>query len=168
MENSAEAERFSEGKNKMEFDEVKQLIDIMNNNDLSEIEVEKDGLKIRLKKNTAGSVTIPAPLVNMSPAPAAKPEAPAQMPEEAPGKSGLVAITSPIVGTFYEAPSPDANPYVEVGSVVEPETVVCIIEAMKVMNEIKAEVDGRIVERLVASGEAVEFGQTLFLVDPEV
>ena len=78
-----------------------------------------------------------------------------------------VEIKSPIVGTFYEAPSPDSDPYVEAGAHVDPQTVVCIIEAMKVMNEIRAEVSGTIVERLVKTGQAVEYGQALFRVKPE-
>ena len=152
----------------MEFDEVQQLIDLMDKNDLSEVEIEKEGLKIRLKKNTQDVVTVSTPMASVpSPAPA-NPEASLEEEEEAVSKSGLIPITSPIVGTFYEAPSPDANSYVEIGDVVEADTVVCIVEAMKVMNEIKAEAEGRIEQKLVANGEAVEFGQTLFLVNPNV
>ena len=80
---------------------------------------------------------------------------------------GLLEIKSPIVGTFYEAPSPDSEPYVEAGSHVDPQTVVCIIEAMKVMNEIKAEVSGTVVEKTAANGQAVEYGQVLFRVRPD-
>ena len=95
-----------------------------------------------------------------------------QMPTngQAPGtakREDLLEIKSPIVGTFYEAPSPDSEPYVEAGSRVDPQTVVCIIEAMKVMNEIKAEVSGTIVERTVKNGQAVEYGQVLFRVRPD-
>ena len=85
----------------------------------------------------------------------------------APAKEALQEIKSPIVGTFYEAPSPDSDPYVEVGAHVDPQTVVCIIEAMKVMNEIKAEVSGTVVEKTVANGQAVEYGQVLFRVRPD-
>ena len=86
---------------------------------------------------------------------------------EAPEGDGLVEINSPIIGTFYSAPSPDSDPYVTVGARVEPETVVCIIEAMKVMNEIKAETAGTIVEILCKAGQAVEYGQAIFKVKPD-
>ena len=151
----------------MEFDEIKDLIDIMKQNDLSELEIEKEGLKVRLKKSGTEIVTVPA-RIPAAPVGNASAGAPDEKAEEAPGTSGLVAIKSPIVGTFYETPSPDANPYIEIGDIVEPESVVCIIEAMKVMNEIKAEAEGRLVEKLVANGEPVEFGQTLFLIDPNI
>ena len=154
----------------MEFDEIKDLIDIMNQNDLSELEIEKEGLKVRLKKNKAEIVALhtPIPAAPVSNLPVQAADSSKEKVEEPPAGSRLVAIMSPIVGTFYEAPSPDANPYVEIGDIVEPDTVVCIVEAMKVMNEIKAESEGRLVEKLVASGEPVEFGQTLFLIDPNV
>jgi len=152
----------------MEFDEVQQLIDLMNKNDLSEMEIEKEGLKIRLKKNTQDVVTVSAPAAGVPAAAPAQTGAGSEKEEEAVSKSGLIPIASPIVGTFYEAASPDANPYVEIGDVVEADTVVCIVEAMKVMNEIKAETEGRIEQRLVSNGEAVEFGQTLFLVNPNI
>jgi acetyl-CoA carboxylase biotin carboxyl carrier protein len=85
----------------------------------------------------------------------------------APAREALLEVKSPIVGTFYEAPSPDSDPYVEVGAHVDPQTVVCIIEAMKVMNEIKADVSGTVMEKTVANGQAVEYGQVLFRVRPD-
>ncbi len=97
--------------------------------------------------------------------------APVGAPDAAPAatavRDDLLEIKSPIVGTFYEAPSPDSDPYVEIGAHVDAQTVVCIVEAMKVMNEIKAEISGTIVEKRVANGQAVEYGQVLFKVKPE-
>jgi acetyl-CoA carboxylase biotin carboxyl carrier protein len=107
------------------------------------------------------SGTVPTgPNASQSPAALSQPSTPQQAED-------LVEIKSPIVGTFYVAPSPDSEPCVEVGSVVRPQTVICIIEAMKVMNEIKAETGGTIVEMLVTNGQAVEYGQVLFKVKPD-
>jgi len=154
----------------MELDQIKAIITMMKENDLSEFQMEQDGLKIRIKRGPEGfQQTVTGP--------AAQPSAPAQPPVAAPNvvpapaataPSAVAAdakfVTSPMVGTLYRAPAPDAPPYVEVGTVVDEETVVCIIEAMKVMNEIKAEMKGTITEVLAENAKPVEFGQKLFAV----
>jgi len=146
----------------------------MEKNGLVEVEIKHGDDKIFLKRyvpqqlspvGTAAfqpeSVAVPAGIaVAQAPAAETPPCAPAKQEE-------LVQIKSPIVGTFYATPSPDSEPYVEVGSHVEPQTVVCIVEAMKVMNEIKAETRGTVVEILVTNGQAVEYGQVLFRVRPD-
>ena len=139
----------------------------MKKNGLAVFKMEKEGFNITLKMAGAeGSPVIqyaaPAPLPA---APALSAPAPASAPAvAAPSSAGLKEITSPMVGTFYGAPSPDAAPYVEVGQTVTPDTVVCIVEAMKVMNEIKAEVSGVIAEVVAENGKPVQFGQPLFRV----
>lgn len=150
----------------MDVDELKRLIALMNDNDLVELEYEEDGKKVRLRKMAD----------NLAPSHAAAPSAPAYAPappprpgdaaasEEAGREADLVEIKSPLVGTFYRAPRPDAEPYVVEGDSVGEDRVVCLIEAMKVMNEIKAEVRGVVQEVLAKNGEPVEFGQPLFLV----
>ena len=148
----------------MELKKVKELIDIMKENDLVELEVVDGDSKVHLKRPgsevpvvTAAPAMIPA----AAPVSGAAPEAAASQEDES-----LVKITSPIVGTFYQASSPDSDPFVKVGSKVDADTVVCIVEAMKVMNEIKAEASGTVVEVFCKDGQAVEFGQTLFKVRP--
>ncbi|MBN3038817.1 MAG: acetyl-CoA carboxylase biotin carboxyl carrier protein [Candidatus Omnitrophica bacterium] len=148
----------------MNLKEIKEMISLMNENGLMELELERDGLKIRLKKNGADiQQQIVAP-------PSSQLQAELQMQkEEGPLKSGrqdLTEIKSPMVGTFYRAPSPDSAPFVDMGSEIQTGQVVCIIEAMKLMNEIKSEVNGRIKEILVENGHPIEFGQVLFRVEP--
>ena len=146
----------------------------MKANDLVELEIKHGDEKIALKRSQPQPPVVTAmPMVapNISPAqaiPAAN-EAPAITPQSGAEKAddGLVEIKSPIVGTFFITPSPDSDPYVEIGSQVNPQTVVCIVEAMKVMNEIKAETAGTIAEILVENGQAIEFGQVIFKVKPE-
>jgi acetyl-CoA carboxylase biotin carboxyl carrier protein len=136
--------------------------------------MESNGLKIRIKRGPEGvqqTIVAPAPVaatvVAAAPVAAAAPaSAPAPVAPAAPAVEGKF-ISSPMVGTFYRSPSPDAPPYVEVGAVVDEETVVCIIEAMKVMNEIKAECKGVIAEVLAENAKPVEFGQKLFSVRPK-
>jgi acetyl-CoA carboxylase biotin carboxyl carrier protein len=147
----------------VDIKEIKALIDLMKKNGLTAFEMEKNGFRISLAKESgyqpgmAYAVPPPAP-VAATPAPAAS-AAPAEAaPAAAPGKE----ITSPMVGTLYFAPSPESPPFVSVGQAVTPETVVCIIEAMKVMNEIKAEVSGTIAEIAAENGQPVQFGQALF------
>ncbi|HUW58686.1 MAG TPA: acetyl-CoA carboxylase biotin carboxyl carrier protein [Planctomycetota bacterium] len=149
---------------------IQELIVVMDGSKLSELEVEVEGTRIRLQKESAKTkpevVAVAAPAVNSPPAvavPAAASAVPAPVSEPA---SEYKHVTAPMVGTFYAANAPDADPYVEVGDTVDEETVVCIIEAMKVMNEIKAEIQGKVVEVLVNDGEPVEYGQPLFLIDP--
>jgi len=143
----------------MELEQIKAIIAMMKENDLTEFSMEQDGLKIRIKRGPEGvqqSVTLPPPAAAAAPAPVA--------PSPAATPADIHYITSPMVGTLYRAPSPDSPPYVEPGQEVTPDTVVCIVEAMKVMNEIKAEVKGTIVEVLVENAKPVEFGQKLFAV----
>ncbi len=145
----------------MDIKEIKALIDLMNKNGLTAFEMEKDGFRISLAKesgfvHTAGYA--PAPFA-VAPQPAAAPAAAAAETKPAPaGKE----IASPMVGTFYLAASPESPPFVTVGQEVTPDTVVCIIEAMKVMNEIKAEQAGVITEIAADNGQPVQFGQALF------
>lgn len=154
----------------MELKDIKAIIDLMKKNSISEFELEKQDFKIRLKRSTNGGAVLPggleeAPVVAYAPlvAPAALPVAAPVPPPLAPAAAeNAQEIKSPMIGTFYRAPSPESAPYVEIGSEVGPETVVCIIEAMKVMNEIKAEVKGVVTEVLVDNAKPVEFGQPLF------
>ena len=154
-------------KGHIDIENVKKLIQLMKENDLIELEVASGQDKVMLKRPAPAQPTvthIPVPVAHpaVTPAPAAQPPAPEV--EEQGETPGIVDIASPIVGTFYAAPSPDAEAYVDVGSIVTPDTVVCIVEAMKVMNEIKAETTGTIVEVLCQAGQAVEYGQVLFRV----
>jgi acetyl-CoA carboxylase biotin carboxyl carrier protein len=151
----------------VELKDIKAIIDLMRKNDLSVFEMEKDGFRLKLQKGI-GEQSIPmipapsAPVVQHGPANAAtSPPTVAAPPLEA---SHLRDIVSPMVGTFYRAASPDAPPFVELGKQVTEETVVCIIEAMKVMNEIKAETNGVIAEIVAENGKPVQFGQVLYRV----
>jgi len=151
---------------------IKELIDIMKDNDLVEVQIEHGEDKILLKRSVPGPVVTAVPII--SPHISAMPGMvsagqipPAGVQGGGILDEGLVEIKSPLVGTFYARPSPDSEPYVEVGSQVNPQTVVCMVEAMKVMNEIKAEMSGTIVKIMVTSGQAVEYGQVLFKVKPE-
>jgi acetyl-CoA carboxylase biotin carboxyl carrier protein len=145
----------------LDLKEIKELIALMRRNELSEFELETEGFHIKLKKGGE-------PVVSHSyfAAPAGQPPPALPPPAAAPASGGVEPkgpeITSPMVGTFYSAPSPDAKAYVEVGTEVTEETVVCIIEAMKVMNEIKAETRGVITEILAETGKPVQYGQTMF------
>ena len=151
----------------MNIKEIKEVINLMNENGLTEIEVEKDGLKIRLKKGLEGTIES-AITERAAPKAHAAPTLQQIQPEEpaAPPKSKNLEIKSPMVGTFYNAPSPDAPPFVKLGDNIEPGKVVCVIEAMKLMNEIKSEIKGKVVAVLVENADPVEFGQTLFLIEP--
>jgi len=155
----------------VDLKDIKAIIDLMKKNSISEFEMEKQDFKIRLKRGLNGGPSV-APLDELPPAVAVA--APLQTPIPAPPAAaipqplatGEVEIKSPMIGTFYRAPSPEAASYIEVGSEVNPDTVVCIIEAMKVMNEIKAEVKGVVTQVLVENAKPVEFGQPLFKVRP--
>ncbi|MBI3332594.1 MAG: acetyl-CoA carboxylase biotin carboxyl carrier protein [Candidatus Omnitrophica bacterium] len=146
--------------------ELKELIALMNEHQLVEIELEREGMKVRLRKGgaEAGGQGILVERIQAGRG-AAGPEPAAAGPEAVPKPAGM-EIKSPMVGTFYRAPAPEAPPFVEVGQEVEPGQVLCIIEAMKLMNEIKAEIKGRILQILVENGQPVQFGQALFLVEP--
>lgn len=151
----------------MDIKKIKELIDLMKENDLVELEIVDDDFKVHLKRPGAEMPIMHAapitPFAATAPAASAgTPSVPAAPAEEA----GLLKITSPIVGTFYQASSPDSEPYVKVGSKVNTDTVVCVVEAMKVMNEIKAETAGTIVECCCKDGQAIEYGQVLFKVRP--
>ncbi len=147
----------------IDLKEIKELIALMRRNELSEFELEKEGFRIKLKKGS-DPVLFHPPAAGYAPPPAQAgpavppPAAPAAVEAKAQGPE----ITSPMVGTFYSGASPEASPYVEVGTEVSDDTVVCIIEAMKVMNEIKAETRGVIAEILVENGKPVQYGQPLF------
>ena len=154
----------------MDLKDIKAIIDLMKKNSVSEFELEKQDFKIKLKRSPNGAAVAagseeppalayasPPPVVAVAPPPAAAPAAPST-PE--------LEIKSPMIGTFYRAPSPESAPYIEVGAEVNPETVVCIIEAMKVMNEIKAEARGVITQVLLENAKPVEFGQPLFKLRP--
>lgn len=150
----------------MELKEIRQLIDLMKKNGLSVFKMEKEGFKITLKTE-ADTITPVMQAVSPSFVQAAAP-APAVAPAAAPAVAeipdNVKEVTSPMVGTFYSSPSPDSPSYVEIGQDVTSDTVVCIVEAMKVMNEIKAEIAGKVVEVLVENGKPVQFGQALFRV----
>ena len=153
----------------MDLKDIKAIIDLMRKNSVSEFELEKEGFKIKLKRaSSSNSPAVqydeapiaPAPVAPAMPAPTAATAAVA-LPS-----TNEIEIKSPMIGTFYRTPSPESASYVEVGTEVNPETVVCIIEAMKVMNEIKAEVKGVITQVLVENAKPVEFGQPMFKVRP--
>lgn len=157
----------------MDLSKIKQVVDLMKKSGLSEFEIQDQEFKLRIKRDVGGQPAVfqapaaaaPVPVAAPSPAPAPVAAAPSPAPAAAPAADpGVKVITSPMVGTFYAAPSPDNPPFVTVGSPVKPDTVVCIVEAMKVMNEIQSELNGTVVECLVASGTSVEFGQPLFRV----
>jgi acetyl-CoA carboxylase biotin carboxyl carrier protein len=140
----------------MDLKELKALLRLMEGADIEELEVEEGGRRVRIRRRTA-----PPPLAH-APAPAAAAPRPAPAAEE----SGLLPILAPMVGTFYRAPAPGADPYVKEGDLVQKGQVVCILEAMKLMNEIEAEAKGKVARILVENGQPVEFGQTLFLLAP--
>jgi acetyl-CoA carboxylase biotin carboxyl carrier protein len=150
---------------------IRDLIRIMKENDLVKIDIRHGDDYISLQRAQPQQTGIMGPVIASMPGVGTPIMVPQTLPggrAGAPGKGEeLFEIKSPIVGTLYVAPSPDSDPFVDVGSHVEPQTVVCIIEAMKVMNEIKAEVGGTIVEKTAANGQAVEYGQVLFRVRPE-
>jgi len=146
---------------------IKELIRIMKENDLVEIDLQHGDDRIALRRAQPQMAAM-GPIMTAVPGAAGQVMMPqGQMMAGGPPAETLLEIKSPIVGTFYEAPSPDSDPYVEPGSRVDSQTVVCIIEAMKVLNEIKSEVNGTIVERTVKNGQAVEYGQVLFKVRPD-
>ena len=150
----------------MNLKEIKELINLMNENNLSELEIEREGTKIRLRKSASGNLEAISeePLVSKMLQTAKLEQKPP--PEKELGRArNLVAIKAPMVGTFYRAPSPDAKPYIEIGQSIDTGQTVCIIEAMKLMNEIKSEVNGKIVEVLVENAIPVEYGQDLFMVE---
>jgi len=150
----------------VDLETIRRLLDLMSEHGLAELEIEREDMAVRLRK--AGAEP-PTPMAAGIPAGGAQAGvAPPTAPAEAEtAEEELPTVTSPMVGTFYTAPSPDADPFVQVGDHVAEDTVVCVIEAMKVFNEIRAETSGTIEKVLVANAEAVEFGQPLFVVRPD-
>jgi acetyl-CoA carboxylase biotin carboxyl carrier protein len=148
----------------MNIEEIKELIRLADESGVAELEVQRGEHRVRIKRaGLEREIVLPAPVA--APAAIAIQAAPpvAAVPVE---KDNLYTIKSPIVGTFYESPSPDAGPFVKSGDSVSPKTTVCIIESMKLMNEIEAEVSGTVVARLVENGKPVEYGEALFTIRP--
>jgi acetyl-CoA carboxylase biotin carboxyl carrier protein len=151
----------------MKIDEIRTIVELMSKNDLTEFKVEAEDYNLCIRRGSNETQVIAsAPIIQAAPAavaaaPVAAPAAEAQEPS----LEDLNTIDSPIVGTFYRSPSPEAVAFVNVGDTVTPETVVCIVEAMKVMNEVKAEKSGVIREILIENAQPIEFGQPLFVID---
>ena len=156
----------------MDIKEIQELIRFVAKSGVNEVELERDGFKLSIKANAPAPVSqvvaAPMPVQVAAPAPiAAAAQAPAAVAAPAASnETNYLTITSPMIGTFYRTPGPDKDAFVNVGDLVEPGKVVCIVEAMKLFNEIESEVKGRIVKVLVDNASPVEYGQPLFLVDP--
>ncbi len=145
----------------MEHEDLKELIGLLKDTDITELQIEKDGVKIKIRREKYfGHIEVPHQIVEKK---AVKEEAVVPIIED-----NLLTVASPIVGTFYRAPAPDAAPFVEAGTRVKKGQVLCVIEAMKLMNEIECEIDGVISRILVENGHPVEYGEPLFLIDPAV
>jgi len=158
----------NEGKDIFSLERLRQLIDLMKEHDLGEIDLQQDAQRIRLTRGSLPTMTMPAVVASAAPtaaAPASSSSAPPSVAASEQEGPHIVTIKSPMVGTFYARPNPNSKNYVEVGSTIQPDTSICIIEAMKVFNEIPAEVRGKIVSVLVQNEEAVDFGRPLFKVD---
>jgi len=140
----------------MEIDDLKELIDLLKETDITDLQLEKDGTKIRIKRERMLS-----PMEIQVQKLGGLQEKIISTTEE---ETRLITVTSPIVGTFYRAPSPEAAPFIEIGSLVKKEQVLCIVEAMKLMNEIESEVDGTVIKVLVENGQPVEYGEPLFVI----
>ena len=147
----------------MNTKKIKEIIELMNDNDLTEVEIEQDGTKVKLVKKAQGVIEqVVHPVAERKEsAPAGETAAKPQ-----PQQKNVKEVKAPMVGTFYRAASPDEDPYVQVGDVIQKGDVLCIVEAMKLMNEVKAEFGGKIREIAVENAEPVEYGQVLFLVEP--
>ncbi|MGB9863755.1 MAG: acetyl-CoA carboxylase biotin carboxyl carrier protein [Candidatus Saccharicenans sp.] len=157
---------------KIDYDELKKLINLLEEKNLTQFELEVEGFKIKLSRNVPGAVSSPAAFVPAAPLTAAAPvvqaspaapDQPLSAPAPAEDKS-IHYITSPMVGTFYRAPSPTSPPFVDIGDKVKKGQTLCIIEAMKLMNEIESDVSGVVVDILVENGKPVEYGQKLFAI----
>ncbi len=155
----------------MELSYIKKIIRLVENSEIDEVEIEEEGTKIRVARHRSNSVQYQLPPYQAgpqsagsnSPTSATEPKQTAEL--QASPKINYHEVKSPIVGTFYRAPAPDAEPYVEVGQEVGPGTVLCIVEAMKLMNEIECDVSGKIAKILVENGTPVEYNQVLYLVE---
>jgi acetyl-CoA carboxylase biotin carboxyl carrier protein len=158
----------------LDLKQIKQIIDLMKRSELTEFAVEEEGFKLKIRRGTNGLPIVstgrgsnppfvPADSNSMPPMPIPAPLQ-ASLPGSPPAadEPGIIYVKSPMVGTFYRSPSPESKPFIEVGAKIEDNTLVCIIEAMKIMNEIQAEVKGTVVELLVENGQPVEYGQRLF------
>jgi len=162
-----------QNKNPMKAKEIQELIDYISNSGLAEVKIKTEEFELSIKKYADSAAVAPAPQVFMhapapapvaAPAPAAAAPAPAAAPASTP--SNLVEIKSPMIGTFYLTPNPDSAPFVTEGASIRAGQTVCIIEAMKLFNEIESEISGKIVKILVSNATPVEYDQPLFLVDP--
>ena len=154
----------------MEIKDIKRIVELMKSNDLTKFAMKDEGFELTLKRGGEQQIVVaaaPAAVAPVAVAPAAMAAAPAAETPVADEDDGLIEIPSPIVGTFYRKPAPDAENFAQIGTEVSEDTVVCIIEAMKVMNEIKAEVNGVITKVLVDDATPVQYGQPLFLVEPK-
>jgi len=147
----------------MELEDLKSLIELLKETDITELQVEKEGTKVKIKREKLfGSIEIPAHRPSVSAA--AQEAAIKELVDEETQR--LITVTSPIVGTFYKSASPEAPAFVETGARVKKGQVLCIIEAMKLMNEIESDTDGIVVKALIENGQPVEYGEPLFLIDP--
>jgi acetyl-CoA carboxylase biotin carboxyl carrier protein len=154
----------------MNLKELKELIELFQRSEIAELELEKSGVRVRFKKEGSSP---PVPSLPEEAPSAAAPSAAATQPQSQPvpiappaPPAGWLTLIAPVVGTFYRAPAPDADPYVEIGAVVQKGQILCVIEAMKLMNEIESEWDGKIVEILVENAQPVEYGEPLFRIEP--
>lgn len=153
-------------KNNILDDEVHHLVELLNRHELAELEVEHEGLRIRVRRAGGAMDAVPTILAQPGASAQVQPGGQAEAAGETVAPGSLATVASPIVGTFYRSPSPDADPYVDEGDFVKKGQVLCIVEAMKLMNEIESEVDGRVHKILAESAKPVEYGQPLFLIDP--
>ena len=156
----------------MDLDLIKKLVKIVDNSGVTDIEIEENGLKIKIAKKNRQTQVITQPQIPLTSSqlviqPAEPPikEVVEKKPEVEAAPANVHEIRSPIVGTFYRAPAPDADSYVQVGTVVSPGSVLCIVEAMKLMNEIESDVSGKVTKILVENGKPVEYNQPLFLIE---
>lgn len=150
----------------MNLKEIREMINLMNENDLTELELEREGGKIKLKKGGGEWVESSGRRIPLHVVPELAPTVSAPPGNSPTAAANVKEIQSPMVGTFYRSPSPESPPFVDIGNTVEVGQVVCIVEAMKLMNEIKSEVKGKIVEIPVDNAQPVEYGQVLFVVEP--
>lgn len=148
-----------------DFDDIERMVELMDTHDLEEFELEHEGRRVRLRKHSRSSVA-PISKGDQTAHTAPAPEPPPVTPSAPADDAGLVVVKSPIVGTFYRSPDPDAAPFVDVGSSVRKGQVLCIVEAMKLMNEIDAEESGEIVSIFVETGQPVQYGEKLFAIKP--
>lgn len=142
----------------MELEDLKELIEYLKETDITEISIEKDGIKVKIKREKILS-PMEIPMQKFG-------SLQEKVTRETEEETRVITVTSPIVGTFYRASSPEADPFVEVGAKVKKGQVLCIVEAMKLMNEIESEVDGVVMKILVDNGQPVEYGEPLFLIEP--